>query len=125
MAEGTTDLGTELADTLRGDELLDVTAAICADVRLSGSDAEARSVETVKAMLDNAGLATTVLEHDAYISLPVSARLVVGGEELPAITHSFSRATPPEGVTGHLVDTGYDEPDPAAAAPQASDRSSD
>lgn len=116
MRDGTTDRVGELADALRGDELLEVTATICAEVRLSGSDAEARSVQTVRSMLDDAGLATTVLEHDAYISLPVSARVVVGGEELPAITHSFSRATPSEGVTARLVDAGYDEPDHAAAA---------
>lgn len=79
----------DLADTLEGSELLDLTEAISAEVRLSGSAAEARSIERIAAMLDAAGLRTRVLEHEAYISLPVDARVVVGDEEFPAITHSF------------------------------------
>ncbi len=42
--------------------------------------------------------------HDAYISLPGSARVVVDGRELAAITHSMFLPSPPDGLTAPLVD---------------------
>ena len=75
-------------------------------VKLSGTKEEAESLAYIRRVLDGYGYATTALEHDAYISLPNAARVVVGGQTLIAITHSMSRSSPPEGTTGRVVYLG-------------------
>ena len=84
--------------------------AHCADfaqwVKLSGSADELASMEAVQAKLDGFGYRTTLLSHDAYISLPGAARVVVDGADLTAITHSFSLASPPGGLAAPLAYVG-------------------
>ncbi|WP_249120353.1 M28 family peptidase [Plastoroseomonas hellenica] len=75
-------------------------------VKLSGSKEEAESLAYIRQVMDGYGYATTVLEHDAYISLPGAARVTVDGRILTAITHSMSHPSPPEGTTGRLVHVG-------------------
>jgi hypothetical protein len=75
-------------------------------IKLSGTADELNSLRHVRAELDAAGFATTLLSHDAYISLPGAARLEVGlvGAWTPhAITHSFSRPSPEGGLTAEIV----------------------
>lgn len=85
--------------------LLDTTAGIARWVRLSGTPDEMRAVEYVRDLLDGYGLQTDLILHDAYISLPGPASIeTAGGDTVACITHSFSAATPPEGVTGEIVD---------------------
>ncbi|UFN49960.1 M28 family peptidase [Roseomonas sp. OT10] len=74
--------------------------------KLSGTPEEAESLDFVRARMDEAGFATTLLRHDAFISLPGQARVEVDNRALRAITHSMSRRSPPEGVTGPLVALG-------------------
>ena len=52
------------------------------------------------------GFATTLILHDAYISLPGAASVRVGDETFTCITHSFSRSSPPAGVSAKLVYVG-------------------
>jgi hypothetical protein len=78
-------------------------------VKLSGSADEMRSLEYIRARMDEYGYRTELLMHDAYISLPGAARVDVDNQALTSITHSFSRASPPEGVTGRLVYAGEGE----------------
>ena len=59
-----------------------------------------------QAKLDEYGYRTRLIMHDAYISLPGKARVDVDNQTLTAITHSFSRSSPPNGVTGRLVYVG-------------------
>ena len=75
-------------------------------VKLSGTAEEAESLGFIRGLLDGYGYRTTLLEHDAYISLPLAARVEVDGRTLKAITHSMSRASPPGGTTGRLVHVG-------------------
>lgn len=75
-------------------------------VKLSGSEQEATSLRYIRAALDGYGYRTTWLEHDAWISLPLEARVEVDGGALKAITHSMSQASPEGGVTGRLVHVG-------------------
>ena len=75
-------------------------------VRLSGSDEERAAVKYAAALLDKGGVQTQLLLHDAYISLPGSARLVCSGRSFSCITHSFAATTPPQGISGALVDLG-------------------
>ena len=75
-------------------------------VKLSGSSDELESMQYVRSQLDRYGYRTTLLSHDAYISLPGPARVTADGNEIAAITHSFSRPSPAEGLTGPLVYLG-------------------
>ena len=75
-------------------------------VKLSGSSEEAESLAYIRHVMDSYGYATTLLEHDAYISLPGAARVEVDGRVLTAITHSMSQSSPPAGTTGRLVEVG-------------------
>ena len=75
-------------------------------VKLSGSADELSSMRTVQAALDGFGYRTTLLSHDAYISLPGEASVVADGTPLTAITHSFSIASPPGGLSAPLAFVG-------------------
>jgi hypothetical protein len=75
-------------------------------VKLSGTAEEAESLRYLRSVLDGYGYNTSWLEHDAYISLPISAHVEMDGVELKAITHSMSRSSPPGGMTGRLVYLG-------------------
>ncbi|HEY0831211.1 MAG TPA: M28 family peptidase [Candidatus Dormibacteraeota bacterium] len=93
-----------IADEVSPDRLLEVTGRISEVVRLSGSAQELRSARYVDGLLREAGLKTQLLFHDAYISLPGAAELVVGEQRFPCITHSFSAPSGPGGIVGPLVD---------------------
>lgn len=75
-------------------------------VKLSGTTQEAESFAYLQARMDEYGYRTTLLSHDAFISLPGRARVEVDGAALQCITHSMSRSSGPDGVTGRLVDVG-------------------
>jgi hypothetical protein len=107
------DWGQRVADEVSRDRLLEVTSQVAREVRLSGSEEERRSAAYVEGLLRDAGLETELLLHDAYISLPGPAELVVGGDRYPCITHSFSAASGQTGIEGELVDVG----EPAKATP--------
>jgi hypothetical protein len=68
----------------------------------AGTPEELASLRFVEQELAAYGYATELLLHDAYVSLPGPARIELDGEVLPCITHSFSRATPPEGLAGEF-----------------------
>jgi len=75
-------------------------------VKLSGTPDELQSLKYFQAKLDEYGYQTKLIMHDAYISLPGKARVDVDNHTLTSITHSFSRSSPAQGVTGHLVYVG-------------------
>lgn len=104
-----------IADEVSSDRLIEVTSRISEEVRLSGSEEELRSAHYIEGLLREAGLETELLFHDAYISLPGPAELVVGRDRFPCITHSFSAPSGPDGIGGDLVDIR----DPAGAAHDA------
>ena len=52
------------------------------------------SLLSIHATMAAAGFRTVMLKHDAYISLPGPARVMVEGTPLMAITHSFSLPSP-------------------------------
>ena len=98
-------------------------AALMADMRvfaqrtkLSGTAEELESFRYLQQRMDDAGFRTELVMHDALISLPGTSRVVAGGRALASITHSFSRASPADGVTGRLIDV--DEGRPADVAGQ-------
>lgn len=82
-------------------------------VKLSGSPQERESFVHLQAEMDAAGFETTLIEHDAYISLPGAAALALedGSESFACITHSFARATGPEGLVAEAVIVGAPTPE--------------
>ena len=96
----------ELVEQVSGERLMGHCAGFARYEKLSGSAAELASLREVEAKLAAAGFRTTVLMHDAYISLPGPASVVADGATLTAITHSFSLASPAGGLTARLVDLG-------------------
>lgn len=72
-------------------------------VKLPATADEAASLNYIRQLLTEYGFATELLLHDAYISLPGCARVVIDGEDCTSITHSFSRATPAPGLTADLI----------------------
>ena len=84
-------------------------------IKLSGSAEERDSFRYLQAELDAIGYATRLILHDAYISLPVSARLDMAGLAPHAITHSFSRPSPAGGLTGEVIHLGAGSPADFAA----------
>ncbi|HEX5325466.1 MAG TPA: M28 family peptidase [Acetobacteraceae bacterium] len=75
-------------------------------VKLSGTPDETHSLRYIQAELDSYGYRTTLLRHDAYISLPGRSRVEIDGNAPRSITHSFSRSSPPGGLTAELVYVG-------------------
>lgn len=75
-------------------------------VKLSGTAEELESFRYLQARMDAYGYRTTLLSHDAFISLPGAARVEIDGESLRCITHSMSAATSQTGVTGDLIHVG-------------------
>src|SRR5690242_3301496 len=74
--------------------------------KYSGSPEELESLKYVEAEMKAYGFATTLIRHDAYISLPGAASVRAGAEDFTCITHSFSRSSPKNGLTARLIDVG-------------------
>ena len=101
-----------LCDTVDGSVLMGHMRELAQWVKLSGTPDELQSLKYFQQRLDEYGYRTRLIMHDAYISLPGKARVDVDNQTLTSITHSFSRSSPPNGVTGRLVYVGDgDAPD--------------
>lgn len=79
-------------------------------VKLSGTAEELASFDYLREQLEGYGLRTELILHDAYISLPGTARLALGNEAPDCITHSFSRPSAPGGISGAVVYGGSGTP---------------
>src|SRR4029079_5065150 len=97
----------ELLSAVSADELIELTAQVSAEVRLSGSPEELRALRVAESQLAAGGFRTRLLAHDGYISLPGPARLEVAGlGELECITDSFAGRTPTARLVGGLIHVG-------------------
>jgi hypothetical protein len=106
-------------DAVSPQRLKTYNAAIAQWTRLSGTAEERRAAEYAEAQLRGFGLATSVLMHEAYISLPGPASLRVSRphlQEIVCITHSMGIPTPASGVAAELVYAGKGMPDDYAQA---------
>ena len=86
-----------LCQSISADGMMDVLGEFAKRVKLSGTEEELASFRYIKSRLDKYGFKTTLISHDAYISLPGAAALSVGNEQITCITHSFSRPSPAGG----------------------------
>ncbi len=98
-----------LCDSVDGPVLMGHMRELARWVKLSGTPDELASLRYFEARMAEYGYRTKLLLHDAYISLPGAARVEVDNQVLTSITHSFSRASPPGGITGRLVYVGDGE----------------
>lgn len=71
--------------------------------RLSGTEEELMAFRFMEEKLRSFGYVTQLLFHDAFISLPVSSRLLIDGAEIPSKTHSMVITTPAGGVDGRVA----------------------
>src|SRR6476646_10683083 len=98
-----------LVDAVSLDTLTRHNAEIAKGIRLSGSADEAEAFAYLAAQCRSYGMAVEQYAIDAYVSLPGAAALtVVAPEEraIACITHSFSLATGPEGLSATVVYVG-------------------
>ncbi len=93
-------------DEVNKDYLMQFTAEVSKEVRLSGSAEERRAFAYVQRTLEGFGLSTTLMFSDQYISLPREASLRVDGRCLTCITHAMAVPTGDEGLEGELVYLG-------------------
>ncbi|MGU3401642.1 M28 family peptidase [Brucellaceae bacterium D45D] len=75
-------------------------------IKLSGTPSELESFHYLEAKMREYGFATTILSHDAFISLPVSSDLRINGTGIESITHSMAVSTPHAGITAEVVYVG-------------------
>ncbi len=86
--------------------LMDYTAQIAKDIRLSGSPEELRSFHYIEEKLKEFGLKTKLSFSDAYISLPLDSSLRIGEVDIPCITASMAAQTKPDGIESELLYIG-------------------
>ena len=84
-------------------------------IKLSGTPDELASFAYLQAELNAIGFATRLILHDAYISLPGTARLEMAGIVPHCITHSFSRPSPEAGLSAEVIHLGTGSPADFAA----------
>jgi hypothetical protein len=72
-------------------------------IKLSGTPEELESFRYLESEMAGYGYRTELLFHDAYISLPGTARVSVDGSDIACITHSMSVPTPAAGLSAPLV----------------------
>jgi Iap family predicted aminopeptidase len=89
-----------------GAEMMGNLRQIARWVKLSGTEEELEGIRFIEGRMREYGFRTAMLMHDAYISLPGAASVTVDGRALACITHSFSRVTGPEGISGVPVYLG-------------------
>ena len=107
----------ELLDEVSAERAMEYTRTIAQWQRLSGSEDERKAFDYVEETLRGFGLRTERFAPLCLTSLPGKATLSVLDDDgrqpdvsLPCITHSFSTATGPGGVTGELVYLGEGRP---------------
>lgn len=76
---------------------------LCAIDRTSGTPGEDKAMLYIADVLKSYGVKVKVHEFKAYLSYPVSAKVVAGGTEIEAKTRAFSDPTPEEGIEGEIV----------------------
>jgi hypothetical protein len=100
-------LPSTLMDAVSGPEMMANLREIARWVKLSGTAEEREAVGFLDKRMQDYGYRTQVILHDAFISLPGKASVMVDGKELKAITQSFSQNSPPGGLSGVPVYLGH------------------
>ncbi len=104
MPDGTT---TSLTDAVSGPEMMANLREIARWVKSSGTAEEREGLAFIDKRMRDYGFRTEVILHDAFISLPGRASVLVDGRAIKAITQSFSQSSPPGGVSGVPIYVGH------------------
>ncbi|HEU5423668.1 MAG TPA: M28 family peptidase [Nitrolancea sp.] len=101
-------LGGALLGEVSAERLMDYDRNIAQWVRLSGSEDEAKAFDYVDKTLQSWGIQTERYAPVCLVSWPGPATLTIlgSGQSLDCITHSFSTATGPDGLTAEVVYAG-------------------
>lgn len=97
-------------DAVDGTAMFADLTTIARWAKYPGTTDELKSLRYLEARAADIGLRTTILFHDAYISLPGSATVEIPGDSMECITHSFSLSSPKDGLRGELVYVGKGAP---------------
>ena len=96
-----------LVEAVSSDALMTSTATIAQWLRLSGSAEEAQAFDWVADTCRGYGMRVERYAADVLVSWPGKATLELlgpDGRSFPCITHAFATPTPPEGITGTLIE---------------------
>ncbi len=99
----------QLLDKVSAERLMNYTAEVSKEVRISSLPEELRSLEYISSELSASGFDTQILRYPAYISYPVSAYLEVESPAMPgcrAVAVCFTPSTGIFGVKGRLAEFG-------------------
>jgi hypothetical protein len=95
-----------LLGALSGPTMMEHMEVFARWTKHSGTPEELESLKYVEARMREYGFTTSLILHDAYISLPSKAEVIITDEHLGCITHSFSRSSPTEGLTAPTIYLG-------------------
>lgn len=96
-----------LTAAISGPEMMANLREIARWVKLSGTAEEREALGFIESRMRDYGFRTDIILHDAFISLPGRASVLVDGRPLTAITQSFSQSSPPGGLSGVPVYIGH------------------
>lgn len=74
--------------------------------RMAGSEGEQEAFSYLRQSLEAMGYETELMQHDAWISIPIHSEFTVNGEIITSRTHSMGTSTNRGGVTGELIYCG-------------------
>jgi hypothetical protein len=96
-----------LVEAVSSETLMHSTTTIAQWLRLSGSEEEARAFDWVGETCRGYGMRVERHTADVLVSWPGKATLELlgpAGRSFPCITHAFATPTPPQGITGELIE---------------------
>ena len=96
-----------LTDAVSGPEMMANLREIARWVKSSGTAEELEALRFVEKRMQDYGYRTQIILHDAFISLPGKASVLVDGKAVTAITQSFSQSSPAGGLSGVPVYIGH------------------
>lgn len=102
----TAEMISKLCEAVSAQAMMEHLEEFARRVKLSGTKEELESFQYLKRKLDDYGLKTNLILHDAYISLPGVAKLEVDSGAVHCITQSFSCASPAGGLRAAIVYAG-------------------
>lgn len=94
------------ATSVDGSEMMGNLREMARWVKLSGTAEEREAFGFLEKRMREYGFRTNLILHDAYISLPGKAQVLVDEKAVGCITHSFSRPSPKGGLLGVPVYVG-------------------
>lgn len=96
-----------LCDEVAGAELMAHVVEFAKRTKHAGTPEEYESFQYLQSVLGRLGYSTSLILHDAYISLPGIAKVEISGQDAgPCITHSFSQPSQTGGTSAEVVYVG-------------------